>query len=147
MATRKRAGRDHGPVSRVIAYLNCEVTFDGVCHEGFVRDLSLNGAFLHANFVPPLGGAVLIKLAAPCLKNALVLKSKVVRTEVTWTERSRVNAFAIRFVHSSPELVELINKLAANSASKDQASLGTVSRSLPNARKEGMTGHGACRID
>ena len=96
-----------------MARLKCQFTFSGVSHEAFIRDISLNGAFLWSSFVPAQGCDVLIRLETPLLKNTLVLEGKVVRTDHTPTDHGDENAFAIRFSHASAELIVLISKLVS----------------------------------
>ena len=108
-----RPVQDRRSASRVMAQLKCQFTFGGVSHEAFIRDISLNGAFLWSTVVPAQGSNVLIRLETPLLKNTLALEGKVVRTDRTPKDHVNENAFAISFSHASAELIVLISKLVS----------------------------------
>jgi len=72
-------------------------------------NLSLNGAFLRAFFVPPTNSQIVITLRTPLLKNVVTLESEVVRMEPA-TEY-RIAGFAVRFCDTSVDLIELVANL------------------------------------
>lgn len=112
MSTARRPIQDRRVASRVNAQLNCKFTFEGIEYEAFVQDISLAGAFLSSTFMPPWGGDLSIKLMTSVMEDPLILEGKIVRRDCKYTEQGTVGAFTIRFRHSSPGLVMLINKLA-----------------------------------
>jgi len=115
MSTQSRTMKDQRSVSRVAANLSCQFSFEGVLHDGYITNLSLNGAFLKSIFLPPEGGHLIITLKTPLLKNTLTLESEVVRTDCASTDG--VGAFAVRFSHNSLDLIELIKNLISQPVS------------------------------
>jgi hypothetical protein len=94
-----------------MSHLKCQITFEGIEYEAFIRDISLKGALLLSTFTPPWGANISIRLEASLLEDPLILEGKIVRSDCKQTERGSVDAFTIRFSHNSPVLVRLINKL------------------------------------
>jgi PilZ domain len=113
MATGSRVIRDRRMISRVSARLNCRFTYQGVSREAVVIDLSLNGAYLAAKFLPPNDGGVTITLKTPPLKNALILEGKVIRGAEDISDRGSLGKFGIKFNQTSLDLIRIINRLAA----------------------------------
>ena len=104
-----RTMKDRRSAARVRAYLLCQFTFEGITHDAYMPNLSLNSAFLRSFFVPPMNSHVVITLRTPLLKNVLTLESEVVRTESA-TEY-QIAGFAVVFSHISLDLIELIKNL------------------------------------
>ena len=109
MSTQSRTIKDQRSVSRVKANLSCQFSFEGLLHDAYIMNLSLNGAFLWSTFIPPKGSHVVITLKTPLLKNGLTLESEVVRTQGAM--KDGINAFAVRFSHNSLDLIELVKNL------------------------------------
>jgi hypothetical protein len=109
MSTQSRTMKDQRSVSRVTANLGCQFTFEGAVHDGYIVNLSLNGAFLRSLFIPPEGSHIAVTLKTPLAKNILTLESEVVRTDSAL--KDGVGAFAVRFSYSSLDLIELIKNL------------------------------------
>ena len=107
--TRPVAAKDKRAVSRVAANLRCQFSIEGLVHEAYIANLSLDGAFLLSDFIPPEKSRVVITLKSPLLKNTLTMESEVVRTECVLKEGA--DAFAVRFSHTSLDLIELVKKL------------------------------------
>ena len=101
--------KDQRSVSRVKANLGCQFSFEGLTHEAYIMNLSLNGAFLWSSFIPPKGSHVVITLKTPLLKNTLTVESEVVRTQGAL--KDGLDAFAVRWSHNSLDLIELIKNL------------------------------------
>jgi hypothetical protein len=112
MAVQRRPIQDQRYVSRITTHISCKLTFEGVAHEAFIRDVSLTGAFLWQTIVPPKGTHVSIKLEASSLDRPLILEGMVVRSDCKNTDRGTVGAFAVTFSNSSPEFIRLISKLS-----------------------------------
>jgi hypothetical protein len=111
MSTKSRPIQDRRKLSRVQTHLGCQFTFEGIEYEAFILDVSLAGAFLWSAFMPPWGASISIRLKTSLLENPLILEGQIVRRDCKQVERGTGNAFAIRFSHSSPGLIVLINKL------------------------------------
>lgn len=87
----------------------CQFTFEGLAQDACIENLSLDGAFLRSRFLPPAGCRILITLKTPLLKNALAMEGYIVRTECASTEE--VGGFAVKFSHTSLDLIELVKNL------------------------------------
>ena len=111
MSMQRRPIKDQRSVSRITANLGCQFTFEGLIHDAYIMNVSLNGAFLWSPFTPPKGGHVIITLSTPLLKNILTLESEVVRTQSV--SKDGVSAFAVRFSDSSQDLIELVKNLSS----------------------------------
>jgi len=85
-------------------------------YEAFVRDLSLKGAFLRCNFIPPQGSNVFVKLATPLLREAVILEGTVVCLERSLAEQGGAGAVTVKFNRSSPELIVLMSKLVSGNS-------------------------------
>jgi hypothetical protein len=111
VTAQSRTMKDQRSVSRVRANLGCRFTFEGLIHDAYIMNISLNGAFLWSPFLPSKGGHVIISLKSPLLKETLNLESEVVRTECV--SNDGFSAFAVRFSHSSVGLMELVKYLSS----------------------------------
>jgi hypothetical protein len=103
--------RENRAVSRVRASLRCQFNFEGLVHDAYVTNISLNGAFLLSDFIPQEKSQVVITLGSPLLKNTFTLDSEVVRTERVL--KDGVDGFAVRFSATSLDLIELVKGLAS----------------------------------
>ena len=108
MLMQNRPAKDRRSDLRVKANLSCQFTFEGIVHDSYIMNLSMNGAFIWSSFIPPKGSRIVITLRTP-LKNSLAMECEVVRTESAL--RSGISAFGVRFSHGSSDLSELIKAL------------------------------------
>ena len=104
----RRPIQDRRLTSRVTADLHCDFSIEGLIHEATITNLSLNGALMLSSFIPPERSHIVITLRSPLLKSPLAMESEVVRTESAL--RNGAEAFAVRFSHTSLDLIELIIK-------------------------------------
>jgi len=98
----------------LIAMLGCEFTFKQVTHNATIVNLSIRGAFLSSNFLPPIGGAVRVFFQSPRMKTPLALDGVVVRGGWGMSERGEVSRFGVRFNSSPVELISLLHTLIPN---------------------------------
>jgi len=112
MDIKSRATQDRRNISRVIARLDCSFISGGVSHEAVIVDLSLKGAFLSSNFLPPNGSTITVEIKPPAVKMALSFNCTVLRGTWVMAEQGKRSRFGIRFTASHPDLLILISKLS-----------------------------------
>jgi hypothetical protein len=113
MATARNALRDRRAASRLKVDLKCRFTFNGVEHEGLIKDISLMSAFARSSFVPPPAAEISLKIATSLLKTPLVLEGTIVRRDCNNAVPGGMGAFAVKFKYAAhPTLVFLLKKLA-----------------------------------
>jgi hypothetical protein len=96
---------------RIGLNLDCRYTFGGIEYKAFIKDISLTGALLLSDFMPPWGSDISIKIETSHLKLPLILGSKIVRRDLNCADGDTAGAFAVAFNHSSPGLLQLIDEL------------------------------------
>jgi hypothetical protein len=111
MAAPKCPAPDRRRASRIKADLDCQIIYEGQAYEAIIRDVSLLGAFLWSNVIPPHDETVTIKLDPVSTENPIILEGSVVRRDCNDTEQGTVGAFAVTFSHNSPGLLRLIDRL------------------------------------
>ena len=108
MTPPKNAFRDRRIVSRDKIILSCLLIFEGKEHSALITDISLGGAYLQCDFLPPVGSDVSIKTEASLVGVQLILEAKVLRYDLKKFGRRKARGFGIQFRNSSPELEEFI---------------------------------------
>ena len=111
MATQRRTVFDRRATSRAYVHLECRFSFKGTEYKAFIKNLTPKDAYLWSSFMPPKGADILIRLDTPFFDNPMFLQGKVVRQEFKNTKHSIVDAFAVQFSFSSPQVASLIKKL------------------------------------
>jgi hypothetical protein len=113
MSIKSKDAQDRRINSRVIARLDCTITYEKTSHEAVIVDLSLKSAMVSSKFRPPAGSIITIALQTPHLKNTLLLRGKVLRGAPIMSEHGPMNRYAVRFGHTPLDLIVLLNKLIA----------------------------------
>jgi hypothetical protein len=113
MAIKSKNAQDRRINSRVIARLDCTITYEKNSYEAVIVDLSLKSAMLSSKFGPPTGSEITITLQTPHLKNSVLLRGKVLRGAPVMSEHGPMNRYAVRFGRTPPDLIVLLNKLIA----------------------------------
>jgi hypothetical protein len=121
--------QDRRLASRVTANLHCKFSFKGLVHEAYVTNLSLNGALLSSPFRPPERSNIVITLKSTLLKNPLTMPSEVVLTD--FVLENGMDEFAVRFSHTSLDLIELIKHLFSQPFRVDSNDSPDMKRTLP----------------
>jgi hypothetical protein len=97
--------------SRVIARLDCQLTFDGNSCDAVIVDISLEGALISSKFLPPKNADVTLIVQTPLLKKTLLLEGRVIRGNWGMSDHGKLGRFAIKFSRTSLEVIKLINQL------------------------------------
>ena len=116
MATQRRLTMDRRAAPRSYVHLDCRFTFKGKEFKAFIKNLTPRDAYLWSSFMPPQGSDILIRLDTPFSETPLFLQGRVVRQEHRQMKQAVVDAFAVRFGFSSPQIADLISNLAARPA-------------------------------
>jgi hypothetical protein len=111
---RCRVTQDQRGLSRITALLPCEFTFEGATHKGVIVDLSLNGAFISSELLPPPKSVITVLLQSRHLKQPVTLHAHVVRGGWGTAEHGKLGRFGIRFDRAAPELIGLLNALISS---------------------------------
>jgi hypothetical protein len=96
---------------RTNADLACQFTYEEVSREAVITNLSLEGACLSANFLPPIGSTVTISLQSPLSKTTLSLQGRVIHDGDSKSGLSHPHKFGVRFRGVHSEIARIINKL------------------------------------
>jgi hypothetical protein len=111
MAIKSRVSQDRRNTSRVMARLDCLLTVGGVDHKAVIVDLSMKGAFLSCNILPPGGSTITVTIRPPAVKKQLVFTGTVIRGTWVTSDHGRLGRFGIRFDAHSTDILLLISKL------------------------------------
>jgi hypothetical protein len=97
--------------ARIIAHLNCRITYGGASYDAVTVDLSQRGALMASKFLPPTGSEISIILQTKLLENMLTLSGTVLREIPIRPEDGPLCRFAVQFGHTPLDLIILLNKL------------------------------------
>ena len=111
MATQKRLVPDRRIDLRIKVHLGCQIAFDGNEYEASIKDISPIGAYLWSSCMPPRAADVSITIKMPPLSIPIILEGKVVRRYSNNADQDQMNKFAVEFIHNSPALMVLIDRL------------------------------------
>jgi hypothetical protein len=112
--TRSNLGsQDKRKVSRFIVLLGCRITYSGTSYSAVMVDVSLGGALLSSQFMPPVGSDIIVTLQPPILERELKLNGRVVRGNWVESAAGKLGRFGIRFTNTPLDLVRLITKLSS----------------------------------
>jgi hypothetical protein len=111
MAIPKYPVPDRRTAPRLKVHLGCQLIFERIQHDAYIKDISPIGALLLSSFMPPPEADVLIKIETHLIRIPIVLEGKVVRRDSIDTEQGAVGAFAVKFSRNTPALMLLINKI------------------------------------
>ena len=115
MATQRRPMLDRRAKRRSYVHLDCRFNFRGKEYQAFIKNMTPQDAYLWSSFMPPKGADILIRLDTPLLETPLFLQGRIVRQEYKHLKQSVVDAFAVRFSFSSPQVASLIRELSSRS--------------------------------
>jgi hypothetical protein len=115
MATQRRTMMDRRAAPRAYVHLDCRFTFKGKEYKAFVKNMTPKDAYLWASFMPPKGSDILMRLEMPFSDAPLFLQGRIVRLDYKRLKQSVVDAFAVRFSFTSPQVAALISKLTGRS--------------------------------
>ena len=113
MAIRARNAYDFRTISRIIVRLDCDFTHEGVTHQAVMVNISLKGAFLSAEFLPPNNSAITVTLTSPVADKPIVLEGKVVRGTRVMTDHGMRGRFGVIFSYTPTGIISLITKVKA----------------------------------
>jgi hypothetical protein len=108
----KSANLDRRIGSRDNIILSCRLIFEGNKHDALISDISPGGAFVHSDFLPPVGSEVSIQTEPALVGVRLNLKAKILRRGLKKMGRTHMEGFGIQFSKSSSSLQRFINKFA-----------------------------------
>jgi hypothetical protein len=80
-------------------------------------DLSLKGAFLSSNIMPPKGSKIVLTLTGPLLKRPLILEGKVIHGGSGLSDYGKTGRFGIGFPSAPLDLLEFISKIISKKTS------------------------------
>jgi hypothetical protein len=104
--------QDKRKISRLETRLDCQFDFEGTRYDAVISELSLKGAFISSEILPPDGSSVTVTVESEHLSRPLILEGQVKRTS-TVPGRIKLGRFGIE-VNSPPlDLATLISKLIA----------------------------------
>ena len=113
MTVRSRVLQDHRENSRIIALLDCKLTYSDRAYDAVMVDLSRNGALISAAFMPSIGEQITLSVKSDHLKSELTLTGKVLRGARVTTDHGKKCRFVVRFDQTPLDLIRLIGKLHA----------------------------------
>lgn len=113
MAIRSRAIQDRRNLSRIIVRLDCQFVHEGKIYEAVMVDLSLKGAYLSSDFLPPNKSTITVRVKSPETSKLLVLDGTVVRGTWVMSEHGKRGRFGIRFSFGSVDLISLMRTMAS----------------------------------
>jgi hypothetical protein len=96
-----------------MARLDCHFTYEGVSQKAVIVNLSLKGAFISAQILPPTGNTITVTLGPPAVKKKIVFSGTVTRGTWANSEQGKISRFGIRFGTIPLDLMGLINSLNA----------------------------------
>jgi hypothetical protein len=111
LAIHSRATQDRRKISRVIARLDCQFTYEGITHKAVMVDLSLKGAFFSAAFLPPKDSHITVTLNSPATRKPLVFDGTITRGTWAMSDHGKLARFGIHFRYAPADLIALIGKL------------------------------------
>ena len=107
------ATQDRRNLSRVIVRLDCHFTLEGVTHKAVIVDLSVKGACLSADFLPPNGSIITVTLNSPGTQKALVFDGTVLRGDWVMSDHGKRGRFGMRLANVPIDLIVLISKASS----------------------------------
>jgi hypothetical protein len=90
--------------------LACQFAFEEITHKAVITNLSLEGACLSSNFLPPIGSTVTVSLQSPHSEIALSLQARVIHDGGSKSSQAKPHRFGVRFRGIHPEIARLNNK-------------------------------------
>jgi hypothetical protein len=115
-ASNGRVVQDRRGVSRIPLMVPCEIEWSGKARKASLIDISLKGALLSADVVPPPGIVIRLSLQLPHLGVRFETEGHVMKSCGNWKFQHRVGRFAIRLLRTGPEVMALIGMLSRNPA-------------------------------
>jgi hypothetical protein len=112
MAAVKSSIQDRRNNSRDKIILSCRIIFDGNEYDAIITDISPGGVLLRSDFLPPAEADIEIKIDNALISVPSILEGKILRHDSKKTKRNTMEAFAVKFKSSPPELLALIDELA-----------------------------------
>lgn len=113
MATAEQLIRDRRRFSRVPAQLPCLFTHGTATRPATITDISLGGALLTSEFLPPIGSSVTISLETSQSSIPLTLSATVIHASRRSSKKGDVSRFGVRFGGTATGLMRLIHSLIA----------------------------------
>jgi hypothetical protein len=111
MAVPKHLESDRRAAPRIKVHLDCQLIFEGNEYDAVIQDISTLSAFLWSSFMPPHDSSVSLRLNPNFEKPPLILKGNVVRRDGKYRDHGKVGAFAIKFSHNSPTLIQTLGRV------------------------------------
>ena len=103
---------------RVQTFLSCKIRLGDAVYEGFVLEVSSNGAFISSRCFPQKGSPISISLQLPDSGNTISLNGHVVRCVRGISDHGDIGRFALQFNRISPDSMRLIKSLSALSENR-----------------------------
>jgi hypothetical protein len=111
MSIRSRVTQDRRRLSRFPVIADCRFTYEGKTYPAVILDLSMNGGFLSARFLPPKGVSLILSIKSSEIKEPVTLYARVARVGWCTSDHGTLSRFGVNFQHPSTEIITLLRTL------------------------------------
>ena len=105
--------QDRRTNSRLESCVSCSFEWAGVAHDATLLDISLTGALLNSENIPPVGTEIVVVVGGAEMGRPVSIPARVVRGR--WGDRGKASRFAVRFNRVMTEVIRVISTLTSRS--------------------------------